>query len=879
MRDFKFEFEEPYPVYRGFFVPMWDKEPVKVRRVTAEDVELFYKALEKLKELLRNVHKSGLKTVADAIALFFKAPLIQEISPTVPSPLKAHALALLLPPENLKEFKDNVEDIYEFAKVLAKLKPENLQRVQILFEPETAEIVEKLWLYFPADTRPGYNTSSLVAHSLLTSAIAWALEVEKGSNEREIEIVRISSLLHDLGKIINPEKHYEASRKIAEYLLKDILDKKEIDEICKLVEEHHLVSARKSIKRADELASAADRIAKIVDDAIGDKIAEIERITSKSRNDWKCWKEAYKMRGDFFGDLTNEFLEKAQKSLMWGDTTEEVKVILIDVGGIQDFIYRSQEIRNVIMASHIVDLVIYAHFLYYLNLQDLNVPPEAVIYSGGGNILLILPKKFAEKVKRIIEDYTKIIKPLKLHISETEFSTNYVLLRKRLEEGIFRSKYSVKLVDDVKWKKFEEYKICELCYESTAESEIKTTEGVKNVCKACKSLYEAGSYVHFAPRWEAKIRILEKDFSPKEVFESDWDDISRYIMEIIAGHNPKELESLGREVRLRDIAVIKFDGNMMGAFMSEAISFTDAIERSFRVDIAIKRAYRKALEVIYSSIQEYSEADARKTCARVFLGTIYIGGDDGLILTPSWLALPFAHFIAEEFTKQLGLTRGLSVGVAVGSARMNIWSLVDCSTSLMGLAKRFSREKMKEDPGISAICFFSFDSGSPSGEVVKRMLERFSPRLKDYEKSSVLGLSMQPYLLSPDNSEFWKVFSSLIFEPKGTNYEHAFKRAYLASSIYSEDEEAEKVKEWLSKIKNIIIESWNVVRDSEYWKEMLLVYIRRQRNRLKEEREEKDTAEAYTRLDELIKYTYAERKAIPLVDVLMVCKLLKGGVQ
>ncbi|RLI75664.1 hypothetical protein DRP04_13290, partial [Archaeoglobales archaeon] len=587
MKDFKFDFKEPYPVYRGFFVPIWDKEQVKVRKVTAEDVELFYKALEKLKEHLRNVHKNELKTVADAIALFFKAPLIQELSPTVPSPLKAHALALLLPPEDLKEFKDNVEDIYKFAKVLAKLKSDNLQRVQILFEPETAEIVEKLWLYFPADTRPGYNTSSLIAHSLLTSSIAWALEVEKSSNEREIEIVRISSLLHDLGKIIDPEKHYMASKKIAEYLLEGILDKKDIDKICRLIEEHHLASARESIKKADKLSSAADRIARIVDDAIGDKIAEIERITGKSRNDWRCWKEAYKVEGDFFGDLTREFLEKAQKTLIWGDTIEDVRVILVDVGGIQNFVYRSQEIRSVTMASHIVDLVVHAHFLYYLNLRGLNVPPEAVVYSGGGNVLLILPKRFVEEVRRIVKEYTKIIK-LKLHVSETEFSTNYALLRKRLEEGIFKSKYGVELDDAVRWKELEDNRICELCYESPTEDKVETAEGVKEVCKTCKCLYEAGSDVHFAPRWEAKIKILEKDFSPKDVFKSDWKDISRYIMEIIAGHDPEELESLGRDVRLRDVAVIKFDGNMMGAFISEAISFTDAIERSFRVDIAIK---------------------------------------------------------------------------------------------------------------------------------------------------------------------------------------------------------------------------------------------------------------------------------------------------
>jgi len=854
----KLEFKEPYPIYRGFFVPIWEEKPVKVRRVTEHDIKLFKEALDRLRRLLENLKCKDIKVLADAIAIFFKAPLIQEISPILPSPLKAYALWLLIP-ELLKEFCD---DLYNFAKVLSNLRPEYLQTIDVLFDKETAEIVEKLWLHFPADTRPGYNTSSLIAHLLITSAIAWALEKESNADEEWINKVRLVCLLHDIGKVVNPKEHTKASKEIANYILDGILDKATVDEICELIEKHHRkdVDELSLMRWADRLSSAADRITEIVNSIIGWDIERVERITGKKRNTWECWENACKIEGDIVKYLTEKVVDTKITVTDREENETKVKLILVDIGEIQNFIYKNQELRSIAMASHIIDLIVHSHLILYFNAKGLNVPPEAVVYSGGGNILLIVPERYVDKIEKLAKKYEKKIKTIKLYLAKTEFSTNYAKLRRRLEEEIARSKYSItpeKTINEYnEYEHLEVEKICRLCYSSIAYRKVETAEGIKEVCKTCKELYDGGSDIHFSKKWEAEIEIINDRFSPKDAFERNWKDVKMYIMEIIAGHEAKEIERIGIDITLRDVAVIKFDGNLMGIFMREAISFTDAIERSFRVDVALKKAYRKALETIYISINDKDEA--RRTCARIFLGTIYMGGDDGLILTPSWIALPFAHMIAEEFTRQLGLKRGMSIGIAIGSARMNVWSLIDSSSSLMSLAKKFLRNYIKDDSPLSSLCFFVFDNGSPSGDITNWMLRRLSPKLwqEGEQEPDTLGLSMQPYILKPDDSEFWKLFYPLIFGHGNFSYERIINSKY----------------ERIRRIRNIVMSCWNAIRNSKYWKELAIVYIKRQMSR-----DEKDTI--YDDLFEFIKRAYLEQKAVPFADILMMCKTVRGDIR
>jgi len=270
-------------------------------------------------------------------------------------------------------------------------------------------------------------------------------------------------------------------------------------------------------------------------------------------------------------------------------------------------------------------------------------------------------------------------------------------------------------------------------------------------------------------------------------------------MEVIAGHEPEEVRE-GRFKRVRDYAVVKFDGNAMTSFMLEAISFTDAIERSFRIDMALKRAYFRALEALYEGVKKAAGADAaEREVARVYLGTIYMGGDDGFLLAPSWAAVPLAHFIAEEFSRQLGLERGLRVAVAAGPARMSLWALLDCASSIMGKAGDVLR---RQDPTaresvLGAIAFDLFEAGSPSGASAVERMERLSWRARDKPRQRDKGIDgLQPYLIRRQDlegkgiPEFWRVLAPLVVEVNVQRWGEAesfnmhaelFRKAYEAS--------------------------------------------------------------------------------------------------
>jgi putative nucleotidyltransferase with HDIG domain len=919
LSDLRLEFREPYPIYRGLRVPVWEGgRPVAVRRVADEDRKAFAEAMQRLRSLLKKVSNlaSGLglseaerlSLLADAIAAFFKAPLIQEVISVAPTPLKAHALSLLAP-KLRKELWS--EDLYEYAKRLASFTGEELRFAEELFGQEAANLVYRLWIAFPADTRPGYNTSGLIAHLLMTSAIAWALRRKEGKVGGDEEArIRLAALLHDLGKAVDPERHYEASEKLARDLLKGLVDEKALESIATTIREHHRKAEPSQVlSEADQLASASDRLEKIVKDerTIGGKLAKIRDLIGKVEDEWAFWRAVHEEReklvkaglvkDDPIKGLTEEFLAKVSvvvKDLKWEELAKpvpDISLVLVDVTSIQGFIFRSQEVRIVAAASHLIELLVHAHFLDYLRNKGLHIPPEAVIYAGGGNILLLLPKGMTIVVEKLAREYGEK-NGFKLVVASAPFCDSYVAASKILANKMFVKKHEVELLDSPDLPGLSGQDFCRTCYGDWAQSTIETPEGPRSVCGICKKLYNVGSDIHFKSKWEATINVAGTSFKALDAFNVEWERISQWIIEVIAGHDPEELqEGVGR---VRDYAIVKFDGNAIGSFMLEAISFTDAIERSFRVDMAMKKAYFKALEALYKGIEEVVGHDkARREVARVVLGTIYMGGDDGFVLTPSWIAVPFAHFIAEEFSRQLGLERGLKVAVAAGPAKMNIWALLDCASKMMEEAGSVLR---REDPTtkevLGAIAFDIFEAGSPSGASAVERMRRFSRRARGELKPRDENIDrQQPYFIKRQDlegstiPELWSSLVPLVLGVAPPNkwsddeafgaYVEAFKRAYLASRT-----EKTEIRGTLSDVRNAILRSWGVVSGSKYWREKLLVYLCRQMIRGEGESSRRAAMEkAYKSLAEFVKKSLSMEGMglVPIADALTLIKLVKGG--
>jgi len=919
------EFKEPYPVYRGLRVPVWEGgKPVSVRRVTDEDRKAFTEAMGKLRELLERVAKMAseigageeelLGLLADAIVVFLRAPLIQELAPVAPTPLKAYALMLVSPKLRRGLWS---QDPCEFAKNLASLTSEELGFAKVLFDPETAELVYRLWIAFPADTRPGYNTSSLLAHVLMTSAIAWALALSEGPRGAgEEALIRLSALLHDLGKAVDPEAHVKASEALARWLLQGLVSESALEKLVEAIREHHRYVPL--LSEADRLASSADRLRHLVDTIIGGKIESVERLLGGSRDRWDFWRRIHERRGELaiedpLKEFTEEFLkgieklkpkeliEKFLKDVEKPEQGSPLSLVLFDVESIQGFVGRSQEVRVVAAASHLIELAVHVHFLEFLRSNGVRVPPEAVIYAGGGNILMLLPSRMAGDVKRLASEYSERARVSRIAVASAPFVDFYPIASLQLFEGMYREKHSIELADSLEPEGPGVRSLCRMCYSDWATNTLLTPEGEVSVCDTCRMLYETGSESHFRPKWSARARVAGSEFSPEEAFEARWDDVSAYVMEIVAGHEPEELRE-GRPERLRDYAVVKFDGNAIGAFMLEAVSFTDAIEKSFRIDVALKKAYFKALEALYQGVKKAAGEDcAKREIARAYLGTIYMGGDDGFLLAPSWAAIPLAHFIAEEFSRQLGLERGLRVAVAAGPAKMSLWALLDCANQLLeevGSALRRIDPTAREDV-LGAVAFDLFESGSPSGATAVERMKRISWKASDEPRQRDERVdSLQPYLIRRRDlegngvPEFWSTLAPLVVRVDVSGWKHdvsfnmhveLFRKAYLCSRAKEAGEETDEQRE-LRNLRSVMLSSWSAVSPSAYWREKLLLFLLRQSARREEEEQppserEEEVLEAYRRLARFVSQSLGREGIgpVPIADAFTLLKFLKGG--
>jgi hypothetical protein len=67
---------------------------------------------------------------------------------------------------------------------------------------------------------------------------------------------------------------------------------------------------------------------------------------------------------------------------------------------------------------------------------------------------------------------------------------------------------------------------------------------VKESCGTCKALYDIGSEIHFKNRYESKIIFNGLEISPRDAFGLEWGEAGRVTIELISGHDGRELEGI-----------------------------------------------------------------------------------------------------------------------------------------------------------------------------------------------------------------------------------------------------------------------------------------------------------------------------------------------
>lgn len=861
MKSFEeLKFEEPYPIFKSYVVPYRDDvEIIDYRRVKSEDVETYKDVLKKLREFLQSIlgieivksydEVRKLELIGDLISLYFKIPLLKELFPSaILSPLKIYMLCRVhLVPRSHKDREPLRENPAEFIKGIYERKEEYLDIIQkltsILANEKLCKDIEKSWFIFPSDTRPGFNTSGLIPHLLLTSAIAWSLAtINKKLDRNKIAVLRLASLLHDIGKPFNYKQHIELSTNVARLLLDGLIPEQTLNRIVDIISKHHEPKDDLSaiLKEADTMASTIDRVRQLVESYLKEDLESIAKELNLNYEDglgtgdtaWDFWIKVYKERGlKIFEDLNSKFLNSLREETdgfkspvkpfrgVEGERREEedyrnVLVGVIDVAGIQKYISRSQEIKVTSGASLLIDYLVMAYAPFYIQSNmdeyDIWVPYESFIYTAGGVVEFVMPRLFVNEFEKIAGDQLNGIiseNGLKVTFAYAQFHDNMYVMMRELTNNLHLRKNMLKC-ESMKIERISGIKgsedLCQLCYSDDAKLTLQLPGESKRVCEICELLYKFGDRISFRERYEAKINLFKREFVAKDVYDLDWKGAkgaNRYVIELISGHDGLELEKLEKkEVEIRDIAVLKIDGNLMGPFMATSISPTDMYERSARIDIALKNAIIKALNIIYESILKLhgNLNESAKPCISTLLGTLYVGGDDSLIIMPSWASIAFSWIVGNEFRSNMGESRGLSIGIAVGSAKANLWNLISAAHSLMSEGKKYVRD----NPEYSVVMYDIAEGGTLNNLIVKERVSVFASG----------RISIQPFTLSKTDDMLGN-YIKLIFEVSNCN--EFIEKCYLASrypnciSTPNLMSRVEDVQDFMKDIRTGIIECVN----------------------------------------------------------------------
>lgn len=402
-----------------------------------------------------------------------------------------------------------------------------------------------------------------------------------------------------------------------------------------------------------------------------------------------------------------------------GSREPPVSLLLVDIGGVQNSIRETQKLRTLAGASLAIEYITAYGVYRLLNVAAKKalgkplgspLPPEAIVFAGGGTLHAILPRSLAEKVRGLLEGDKRLrvealgllavaFPSLVFRVAVARMARVYALTVKEAYDMLFREKVvgSDKTVRGaVGFSKFTEP--CKWCYRRPAQLAYHGEE----VCIPCLLKYLTSWHLGYTSRtlwlidmlWEKKAGASKTNTS-EQVFNTLWDE----IVEAIKGRRFEldPLEKLAEGARGQTLAILKSDGNVMGVFMSGALTPAAYYEKSVRVDSALKKALAAVYRVLGKLVEEKAVegklgiSQAKRLIYSLYYGYLYAGGDDTLLLLPSHVALPAALLLAYVFTAETGFLASLSVGVAAAHYKQPIWLLLDSAEELLDEAKGVSR--------------------------------------------------------------------------------------------------------------------------------------------------------------------------------------------
>jgi len=648
-------------------------------------------------------------------------------------------------------------------------------------------------------------TSLLVHLLSVSAGAAAHVAAALGERSRgflDVEVVRLAGLLHDIGKPVDPARHVEASVAVARELLKDLVPGGVLEAVIELIRSHHsrevapsgqagclcrlsLQELHRALRCADGVMAGMDRLVSVVREVYGggaggyegtrEALLELgERLGDRMGvGPLEALEGLYSGRSPEAARAYRELLSSPDGvSIVARASRELVKLLfthaarcgetrsgagrqggcglnaalaVVDIGGVQAGLAESYRLRSLSGFSLLVDFVTLAAVPYALTLAG--APLEAVIYSGGGTVHAIVPypgganaeavvSSLEEAVRRVIESrslYALALHGVKIRVGVARLGASYGEAVREAYRGL--GSRTTGRPGPAGWLASLFSGLAAVC-DSCGVRPAGVSYGDEAYCPVCAARYEASEALGYRAGGEngdalgLRMRVL-KEALGKEEYRRLVDRYSTHagfeVMEVIAGGG--------------NYAVLKSDGNTIGAFMASSATATMYFEKSIRIDMATKRALARLFETARRGAEK--SPAWHRLLASLILGFMYAGGDDLLLLLPARIALPAAVLLAYEFAADLGFRATLSIGIAAAPPMHNVWwALQAADTLLEEVAKEEARQgsvsAVARAERVSSGGYIAFDYTDGWGLTSSRALHR-------HKEALGAGMSRQPY--------------------------------------------------------------------------------------------------------------------------------------
>jgi len=764
--------------------------------------------------------------------------------------------------------------------------------INSFFKQELTEDIETFYhnlqsitddfLAIPADTRPLANAASLWIHMKTTSALAvtdYVSTLKERRTDENRELLRFACLFHDIGKPFNRKSHVSEALKVLDEFFKGYMKPEYLKKVGEWISKHHDKNAEafaKRIQEADWVSSGIERQS----DYIKQKLISLDPVKFKwvkdqvEFNKWENWEKLDEELEYLTKRLISDFRKDRQSfsGVIDNSNTPTLALVMCDARGIKEFVDNSLKLREIKGGAILIDEALTVQIDRNFNIKgiltallDFSIPPECIIFYGGGNILFFADTPRIEELKRSVTNaFLDVVKHgIGLSVTHIEFGLQKDLFFGALYKNLLKkmSKYKNELKNfPAKPIEFGFKRLCSSCNRAIAEYEDLEKRWI---CSSCYNKRQIGTS-------EANIRAFKTTWQRKykENLLAGWEEIREKIPEFIAGMTLDDIIN-NKESRRPSIGVIKADGNNMGKFFGSSVTITELIEKSIKTDIAMDACITELKEIIKQVIHTGPNSKHQEEMlARIDLGIIYAGGDDFLMFAPSWLSIPIALILMERFVQVMGNLVKLSVGIVAGDPKQPQNYLIKAAELMLENGKRLSRNDKKTSEVMGYLDYENIEGGTYTTDIIK------------YHRKMLSG---EKYVSRPFRVPFWQnknhyPINQIIDEIVNKQINNPAELIGLIHDNLRELREKSKKTPRFRELRNRLLDILNRFEYSDLSRDInlgtLYAIYQYSRSTFKTKKEIK---EMYNKIGVSLAESILQNQAILLLDEYIILKLIGGG--